>query len=41
MKNPYIQPEVELKKIVSMETVAASGDNDFDVESDTDWGEFG
>ena len=41
MKKQYTQPQLEMKKLVSMQTVAASGDNDFDVESDTDWGDFG
>ena len=41
MNKPYVCPELELKRLISLETVAASGDNDFDVESDTDWGDFG
>ena len=41
MKTRYIQPELERKELITMEAVAASGDNDFDVESDTDWGDFG
>ena len=42
MKKQYSQPELELKKLISMETVATgSGDNDIDIESDVDWGDFG
>ncbi len=39
MKKPYIQPELEQKKLLAAEVISASaGDNDVDVESA--WGDF-
>ncbi len=42
-KNRYTQPELEIKKVLSMETVAANNmsgdDNDLDI-GDTGWGDF-
>lgn len=43
MKKQYAQPDVEIKRVLSMETVAtglASGDdNDLDI-GDAGWGDF-
>lgn len=42
MEKKYVQPDVEFKRVLSMETVAAdmSGDdNELDI-GDTGWGDF-
>ena len=41
MKKAYRYPDLELIKLLSAKPVTASGDNDLDVEEDTDWGDFG
>ena len=43
MKNQYTRPDLEMCKVLSMETVAAGAmsgdDNDLDI-GDTGWGDF-
>ncbi len=39
-KAQYTQPELEMRKLFSFDTVSTSGDdNDLDI-GDTDWGDF-